>query len=69
MKNSDLRKLSDEELTKKIADNKKDLLDLRLKQAQGSLERPSAMRELKKDVARMLTILRERQLSQGKEDE
>ena len=69
MKINELRKLSDEELTKKIADNKKDLLDLRLKQAQGTLEKPHMMRELKKDIARMLTILRERKLSQGKEDE
>ena len=63
MKNSDLRKLSDEELTKRITDSKKELFDLRLKQATGSLDKPSKIHELRKEVARMLTILKERELS------
>ena len=63
MKNSDLRKLSDEELTKRITDTKKELFDLRLKQATGSLDKPSKIHELRKEVARMLTILKERELS------
>ena len=63
MKNSDLRKLSDEELTKRISETKKELFDLRLKQATGSLDKPSKIHELRKEVARMLTILKERELS------
>ena len=47
--------------------SKKELFDLRLKQSTGSLEKPSKMHELRKDVARMKTILRERELSK-KED-
>lgn len=68
MKIKELRDLSNAELTKKISESKKELFDLRLKQATGSLEKPSRMHELRKDVARMLTILKERELSQGKED-
>ena len=63
MKNSDLRKLTDEELTKRISETKKELFDLRLKQATGSLDKPSKIHELRKEVARMLTILKERELS------
>lgn len=57
----ELRSLSNEELESKIVENKKELFDLRLKQATGSLEKPSRIRELRKNVARMKTILRERE--------
>ena len=63
MKNSDLRKLTDEELTKRISETKKELFELRLKQATGSLDKPYKIHELRKEVARMLTILKERELS------
>ena len=65
MKVNEIRKLTDEELTAKIKENKKELLDLRLKQATGALEKPAKVRELRKDVARMMTILRERELEVG----
>ena len=57
----DLRKLSNEELEAKIKESKKELFDLRLKQSTGSLEKPSKIRELRKNVARMQTILKERE--------
>jgi large subunit ribosomal protein L29 len=60
MKINELRKLSTEELNKNIADAKRELLDLRLKNATGALEKPSKIKELKKDVARMKTIINER---------
>ena len=68
MKVNELRKLTSEDLTKKITDSKKELLDLRFKQSTGSLEKPSKIHELRKDVARMKTILRERELSEGGEN-
>ena len=58
----ELRSLSDEELTKRIKESKKELFDLRLKQSTGALEKPSRIRDLRKLVARMKTILREREL-------
>lgn len=57
----ELRALSDEELNTRIKEAKKELFDLRLKQSTGSLEQPSKIRELRKNVARMKTILAERE--------
>ena len=68
MKINELRKLTNEDLNKKITESKKELLDLRIKQSTGSLEKPSKIHELRKDVARMKTILRERDLSEGGEN-
>jgi len=68
VKINELRKLTNEDLNKKITESKKELLDLRIKQSTGSLEKPSKIHELRKDVARMKTILRERELSEGGEN-
>lgn len=62
MKINELRELSDEELLEKISECKAELFNLRFSQATGSLEQPSRIRELRKAVARMKTILRERKL-------
>ncbi len=62
MNNNDLRKLSNEELNKKISECKEELFNLRFSQATGNLEKPSRIKELRKLVARMKTILREREL-------
>ena len=61
------RKLSNEELETKIKEAKKELFDLRLKQSTGSLEKPSRIHELRKNVARMNTILNERKNEIGGE--
>lgn len=68
MKIKDLRELSDKELESKIIETKKELFNLRMKQSTGTLEKPSKIRELRKDVARMKTILRERELAGGYTD-
>lgn len=57
-----LRKLSDEELNTKIKEAKEELFSLRLKQSTGALEKPNKIHELKKDIARMKTILNERKI-------
>ncbi len=62
MKINDIRKLSDKELNEKIIESKRTLFDLRLKQSTGNLEKPSSLRELRKDVAKMKTVLKEREL-------
>jgi large subunit ribosomal protein L29 len=64
MKNKDIRELSSEEITKKIEEYKEELFNLRFSQATGNLEKPSRIRELRKLVARMKTILRERELKE-----
>ncbi len=61
MKINEIRKLSDAELTKKISELKKTLFDLRMKHATGSLDKPSDLRNTRKAVARMKTVLKERQ--------
>ena len=65
MKINELRKLSDKELQDKVIESKRELFDLRLKQSTGSLEKPSKIKELRKEVARMKTILKERELDAG----
>jgi len=65
VKVSELRKLKSEELEAKVVESKKELLNLRIKNATGSLDKPSKIKELRKDVARMLTILKERENSTG----
>ena len=57
----ELRALSNEDLEIKIKESKKELFDLRLKQSTGSLEQPSKIHELRKNIARMKTILAERE--------
>ena len=66
MKANEIRKLSTEEINTKINESKEELFNLRMKHATGSLEKPSRIRELRKQVARMKTILKERELD-GKE--
>ena len=58
----EFKKLTTEEINKKIAENKEELLKLRMKQATGSLENSARVNELRKDVARLKTILRNREI-------
>lgn len=62
MKINEMRKLTTEEINKKIVEAKEELLKLRMKQATGNLENPARINELRKDVARYKTILREREI-------
>ena len=62
MKNSEIRKLTTEEINKKIDESKEELFNLRMKQATGTLENPSRIKDLRKLVARLKTILREREI-------
>ena len=62
MKTNDIIKLSTEEINTKITESKEELFNLRMKQATGTLENPARIRELRKTVARLKTILREREI-------
>lgn len=66
MKNSEIRELTNEEILKKIEEAKEELFNLRFSQATGNLEKPSRINDLRKLVARMKTILRERELKEEK---
>ncbi len=63
MTNKEIRELTTEELNKKIEEFKEELFNLRFSQATGNLEKPSRINELRKLVARMKTIIRERELN------
>ena len=62
MTNKEIRELSTDEIVSKIKETKEELFNLRFQQATGSLEKPHRINELRKQVARMKTILREREL-------
>ena len=63
MKVNDIRKLSGAELETKLMELKKDLFNLRLQHATNPLENPVRIAEVKKDIARVKTIIREQQLA------
>jgi len=56
----DLRKKSTDELKKMVVELKEKLLKLRFKNAFGQLDNPMEIRKTRKQIARILTILRER---------
>ena len=64
MKAIEVRKMSGDELETKLADPKKDLFFLRMQHATNQLDNPMKIAQVKKDIARVKTILREKQLEQ-----
>lgn len=63
MKASEVRKLSGAQLEGKLSELRKDLFQLRLQHATNQLENPIRINEVKKDIARVKTIIREQQLA------
>ena len=60
MKAQELRSKSVEELTKKLEELKKDLFMLRMQHATNQLDNPMQLATVKKDIARVKTIIREK---------
>ncbi len=63
MKASELRKLSQAELDAKLLDLKKELFNLRFQQAINQLDNPMRISAVKKDIARVMTVIRDNQLN------
>jgi large subunit ribosomal protein L29 len=63
MKGKDLKELTKEELLKKKKDTKEELFNLRFQHSTGQLENTSRLKLLKKDVAKIETILRQKELN------
>ena len=61
MKASDVRDLSVDEIRSKISEAQEELFRLRFRSATQQIENPSLIKNLRRDVARMRTILRERE--------
>jgi large subunit ribosomal protein L29 len=60
MKASDLRDMSDDALREHIATSRRDVFGLRLQHATGELENTAGLRTAKRDLARALTVARQR---------
>ena len=67
MKMADIRKLTTLELNKKLEETKKELFNLKFASATGNLEKPHRIKELRHEVAKIKTVIRERELSEVKE--
>ena len=61
MKATEIRSLTVEELEKKLADLKKDLFMLRMQHATNHLDNPVKISAVRRDIARVKTVLREKQ--------
>ena len=65
----ELRDLSDVELDTRLVEAKEELFNLRFQMATGQLDNYRRLRELRRDIARIRTILRQRQLGAASEGE
>ncbi|MEX0753878.1 MAG: 50S ribosomal protein L29 [Actinomycetota bacterium] len=74
MQVTELREMGDEQLVERLDDAKEELFNLRFQNATGQLDNPSRIKQVRHDVARILTVLSERttaneRRSPEKEDE
>ncbi|MBU5425659.1 50S ribosomal protein L29 [Tissierella pigra] len=67
MKIKEVRQLSEAELNNKLSELKTELFNLRFQLATGQLDNPLRIKAVRKDIARVKTIVRERELGIGKE--
>ncbi len=63
MKVQEIRELETNELLKKLEEFKKELFELRFQQATGQLENTARVKEVRKTIARIKTVIRERELN------
>lgn len=65
MKAKQIHDMTDEELTTKLAELKDELFNLRFRHAVGQLENPNVITTVKKDIARVKTVIREREIKKA----
>jgi large subunit ribosomal protein L29 len=63
MKPSDMHDMTDADLTSKLKDTRVELFNLRFQLATGALDNPTRIKAVKKDIARLLTEMRSRELA------
>ena len=63
MKTSELRSLTDLELNKRLKDSHQEMFNLRFQRASGQLKNTARVAEVRKTIARIKTLLRERELA------
>ena len=66
MKINEIRKMSSPDLEKELGELKNELFKLRFSLATNGLDNPMEIKEVKKDIARIKTVLRERELEEGR---
>ncbi|MDQ2700969.1 MAG: 50S ribosomal protein L29 [Actinomycetota bacterium] len=67
MKSSEIHSMQDIELVEKLKEARQDAFNLRLRHATGELENSASLRRAKRDVARLLTIARQRNIDLERE--
>ena len=67
LKVSEIKELGHEEIQTKLDETKEELFNLRFQNATGQLDNYKRIRELKRDVARIKTILREQEIASAEE--
>ncbi len=65
MKAQEVHNMTNEELAKKLGDLKEELFNLRFRHATGQLENPNVLNTVKKDIARVKTVIREREIKKA----
>ena len=60
---SELRELSDDELRENLAESKEELFNLRFQIVTGQLDNPRRIKQVKREIARILTVMRERDIA------
>ena len=69
MKIKDIRSMTNDELNAKLVATKTELLNLRFQHATGNLANPMLLNSLKKDIAKIKTVLTERELGKNVESD
>jgi large subunit ribosomal protein L29 len=67
LKVSEIKELGHEEIVRKLDETKEELFNLRFQNATGQLDNYKRLQELKRDVARIKTILREQEIANAEE--
>lgn len=67
MKGAEVRQKTDDELAEMLTERKKEALNLRFQQSGGQLESTSRVREVRRDIARIRTVINARGQAAGKE--
>jgi large subunit ribosomal protein L29 len=66
---SELRDLPDEELEARLDASKEELFNLRFQLATGQLDNPMRIKDVRHDIARLMTVLTERRLAEGEAED
>jgi large subunit ribosomal protein L29 len=66
---AELRELPDDELRQKLAEGKEELFNLRFQIVTGQLDNPRRIGEVKREIARVMTVMREREIAAAQEIE